>query len=113
MAKSPASPHPSGVIDLNQLRQAVALIRALNHSLRRQILELLDSAERLTVTEIYQSLRIEQSVASQHLAILRKTQLVVYRRNGKFIYYTLQRERLTQVQAVLQALTLPTDGNPE
>ena len=41
------------------------------------------------VTELYVKLRLEQSVASQHLAILRKAGIVFTLRDGKFIYYSI------------------------
>ena len=43
----------------------------------------------MTVTDIYVKLRLEQSVASQHLAILRKAGVVQTERDGKFIFYSL------------------------
>ena len=55
-------------LDYNVLRKAVLVLRAVNHKLRQSIIELLEENNRLTVTEIYVKLRLEQSVASQHLA---------------------------------------------
>ncbi|MCH5715543.1 ArsR/SmtB family transcription factor [Niabella hibiscisoli] len=69
-------------------------MRAFNHKLRQQILKLIDNQEKVTVTEIYVKLRIEQSVASQHLAILRKADFVKTERDGKFIYYTVNTQRM-------------------
>lgn len=62
------------------------ILRALNHKLRQQILKLIDEHQKMTVTEIYVKLRLEQSVASQHLAILRRAGIVVTVREGKFIF---------------------------
>jgi DNA-binding transcriptional ArsR family regulator len=50
-------------------------------------------------------LRLEQSVASQHLAILRRSGVVVTERMGKFIYYTLDKERLNQISKLVEELT--------
>jgi DNA-binding transcriptional ArsR family regulator len=47
----------------------------LNHKLRQQILALIETEKKITVTEIYVRMRLEQSVASQHLAILRRAGL--------------------------------------
>ena len=73
------------------------ILRALNHKLRQQIVKLLDENKRLTVTELYIQLRLEQSVASQHLAILRRAGIVKTERDGKFIYYTINSERLADI----------------
>ena len=99
MATPPHTPpRPDGPpVYAQQLHQSVALLHALNHRLRQGILELLADGARLTVTEIFTILRIEQSVASQHLAILRAARLVVPERDGKFIYYTLASDRLSRL----------------
>ena len=70
------------------------ILRALNHELRQQIIHLLYKEGSLNVTDIFVSLRVEQSVASQHLAILRKADIVVRERKGKYIHYDVDRDRL-------------------
>jgi DNA-binding transcriptional ArsR family regulator len=84
-------------IDFVNLKKAAMILRALNHKLRQQIVRLLDENKKLTVTEIYVQLRLEQSVASQHLAILRKAGIVSTERDGKFIYYTVNDERIEHI----------------
>lgn len=93
-------------IQYSNLRNAVLVLRAINHDLRRSIIKLLEENERMTVTDIYIKLRIEQSVASQHLAILRKAGMVKPHREGKFIFYTLERERLELVAALVENLAI-------
>jgi DNA-binding transcriptional ArsR family regulator len=84
-------------IDIVQLKKAALVLRAINHKLRQQILKLISDHDRMTVTEIYVKLRLEQSVASQHLAILRKAGFVNTLRDGKFIYYSVSTERLAEI----------------
>lgn len=91
-------------IDVLQLKKAALILRAINHKLRQQILKLIHQNERMTVTEIYVKLRLEQSVASQHLAILRKAGYVSTFRDGKFIYYSVNYERLQEVHTYSQSL---------
>jgi DNA-binding transcriptional ArsR family regulator len=91
-------------IDLLQLKKAALILRAINHKLRQQILKLIHQKERITVTEIYVKLRLEQSVASQHLAILRKAGFVTTERDGKFIYYSVNSQRLQEVNRFAQDL---------
>jgi DNA-binding transcriptional ArsR family regulator len=80
---------PSVKVDLLKTKKAALILRAVNHKLRQQILKLIDEQKKMIVTDIYVKLRIEQSVASQHLAILRRAGLVITTRNGKFIHYTV------------------------
>lgn len=91
-------------IRYENLRNAVLVLRAINHDLRRQIIKLLEANERMTVTDIYIKLRIEQSVASQHLAILRKAGIVRPHREGKYIYYALEKERLGLIAQLVENL---------
>lgn len=76
-------------LDFSELRKVVLALRALDHEVRQQIVALLDEGERLSVTDIYVRLRLEQSVISQHLAILRTAEVVHTQRQGKFIQYFL------------------------
>lgn len=92
------------LLDYGQLRKAVMVLRAVNHNLRQDIIELLSNYDQMTVTDIYVKLRIEQSVASQHLAILRKADIVITERNGKFIYYSLNPARLKHISGLIEDL---------
>jgi DNA-binding transcriptional ArsR family regulator len=91
-------------IDTLNVKKAALILRAFNHKLRQQILKLIDSQEKVTVTEIYIKLRIEQSVASQHLAILRKADFVKTERDGKFIYYTINTTRMRELNTFVTQL---------
>jgi DNA-binding transcriptional ArsR family regulator len=91
-------------IDLLPLKKAALVLRAINHKLRLQILKLINQHGKLTVTEIYVKLRLEQSVASQHLAILRRAGYVATERDGKFIFYSVNHERLAEIQQLSKSL---------
>ncbi len=91
-------------LDYILLRKAVLVLRALNHKLRQSMIQLLEEGKRLTVTEIYVKLRLEQSVASQHLAILRRAGVVDTYRDGKYIYYTLNVDRLNELSDLIEKI---------
>ena len=91
-------------LDYAELRKAVLVLRAVNHKLRQSIIDLLEEGNRMTVTDIYIKLRLEQSVASQHLATLRRAGVVVTDREGKFIYYSIDKERLNQISRLVEEL---------
>lgn len=98
-------------LDYGELRRAVLVLRAVNHDLRKKIIALLEKHDRLSVTDIYVKLRLEQSVASQHLAILRKARIVIASREGKYIYYALDKDRIEQIVQLIGDLAseLPDD----
>ncbi len=91
-------------VDLLHSKKAAMILRALNHKLRQQIVKLIDEQQKMTVTEIYVKLRLEQSVASQHLAILRRAGIVITTREGKFIFYTVDYNRLEQINQFVEQL---------
>ena len=91
-------------IDFLQVKKAAVTLRAINHKLRQQIMRLLEDQQRMTVTEIYVKLRLEQSVASQHLAILRRAGIVTTQRDGKFIFYSINYKRVGEVNQFVEDL---------
>ena len=91
-------------IETLPLKKAALILRAINHKLRQQILKLIHESGRIPVTEIYVKLRLEQSVASQHLAILRKANFVTTHREDKFIFYSVDYNRLREVHHFAQQL---------
>ena len=92
-------------IEYSKLRKGLLNIRAVNHPLRKEIIVLLEQEKKMTVTEIYVKLRVEQSVASQHLAILRKAGIVETTRSGKFIHYSVNKARIGEVSVLINDLT--------
>jgi DNA-binding transcriptional ArsR family regulator len=91
-------------IDYYNVKKAALILRALNHKLRQQLIKLIDEKKRITVTEIYVQLRLEQSVASQHLAILRKAGILSTERDGKFIFYLINAKRIEEVSKIVNEL---------
>jgi DNA-binding transcriptional ArsR family regulator len=91
-------------ISLLNIKKAALILRAINHRLRQQILKQIDEYGKITVTELYMKLRLEQSVASQHLAILRKAGFVKTERERKFIYYSINSSRFQEVNTLVSRL---------
>lgn len=91
-------------LDPLQLKKAVVVLRAVNHQRRQDMLRLLHRAGRLTVSAVYQKMGLDQSLASQHLAILRKAGMVVTEREGNQVFYSVNYRRLHELQHVAKAL---------
>lgn len=91
-------------ISYYNIKKASLVLRSLNHNLRQQIIKIINESGKLPVTEIYVKLRLEQSVASQHLAILRKAGVVSTEREGKFIYYTINKQRIEAIDQFVKDL---------
>jgi DNA-binding transcriptional ArsR family regulator len=89
------------LINNKNLEDASSLMRALTHPIRLKLISFIDQNKRINVNKIYKALKMEQSVASQHLRILRDEKLVKAERNGKFIFYTVN---YPKVEAVVDAI---------
>ncbi len=91
-------------LDKLSIRKALLVFRAINHPLRLAMIRMIQNNNKVSVTEIFVELRIEQSVASQHLAILRRAGLVLPEREGKFMYYKPNENKLQLINKVIQDL---------
>lgn len=84
-------------LDPRKLEEAASKLRAIAHPMRIAIIGLLENNEQMNVTEIYESLRIEQASASHHLNILKTKGVLDSRRSGKNTFYFIKHEALTQM----------------
>ena len=85
------------VLDIQKLELAASKLRAMAHPMRSAIIDLLTENKKLTVTEIYERLSIEQASASHHLNILKNKGLLESKRDGKMILYSLKTNVLANV----------------
>ncbi len=77
------------LIDSKKLEYAVELTRALAHPLRMQIMGFIDQNESVNVISIYHALKLEQSITSHHLRILKKVDVVSSEKVGKNMIYSI------------------------
>ena len=85
---------------MKNARAASDFLKALAHESRLVILCLLAERER-SVTELEELLSLRQTTVSQQLARLRLDDLVIARRNGKAVHYSLADEELKQFVRVI------------
>jgi DNA-binding transcriptional ArsR family regulator len=88
-------------INHENLQESAEILRALAHPLRMKILEFIDQNDQINVNKIYNTLKLEQSITSQHLRILRLAGLVDTNREGKFIYYSINYARIGNTVAAI------------
>lgn len=82
-------------LELNneQISKAADLLKAVAHPLRAKIVKLINEKGEINVNVIYSTLKIEQSITSQHLKMLRAVEAVNARRDGKKIHYSLNADK--------------------
>jgi ArsR family transcriptional regulator len=86
--------------------QAAGWFHALSDKTRLAIVRCLATGERC-VCELTDDLDAAQSRLSFHLRTLKDAGLVTDRREGRWIYYTLNRDALEEIAAILASLKTP------
>ena len=80
-----------------QLEKASGMLKAIAHPVRIAILNYLEDGKKLTVTEIHELLKLEQSTTSHHLGILKDKGVLASKREGKNTYYFLKQNNLATI----------------
>lgn len=81
------------------------LLKALSNSKRLEIIQLLREQE-LSVAGIQEMLDLPQGNLSQHLQILRKSEVVKTRRNGKQIYYSIAHKNFVKASDLFREILI-------
>ncbi len=90
-------------VDLRSLKKTIQIHKAINHSLRQKMLYLIDEAQPVSVKDIYIHLRLDQSKTSLHLAVLRKAGFIKASRKGKYVYYSLNSQRIEDLNGSIKS----------
>ncbi|MEM6344036.1 MAG: metalloregulator ArsR/SmtB family transcription factor [Bacteroidota bacterium] len=73
------------------------VMRTISHPMRLLIVELLLERKRLPVKEIYETLGISQSNASQHLKLMEQADILLSQREGAMVYYQVVNQGMAQL----------------
>ena len=94
----------SSPVNRHRLKASTAIMRAMAHPLRIEMIRYIDECEKACVNDIFEALQIKQAVASQHLRVLRQAELVYTQRQGKFIFYAIHYERIALAVSVASTI---------
>jgi ArsR family transcriptional regulator, arsenate/arsenite/antimonite-responsive transcriptional repressor len=86
-----------------EFARAAELFHALSDEARVQIVSVLLSGEHC-VCDLMDVVGAAQSRLSYHLKVLKDAGLVTDRRDGRWSYYTLQRDAVVEAEAILAGL---------
>lgn len=84
-------------LTVEQLEKAASFLKAIAHPMRIAILQYLDGGKQVSVTEIHEYLKIEQSTTSHHLGILKDKGVLGSKREGKNTYYYIKNDNLSNI----------------
>ena len=93
-------------LSIEQLDGAVNMLKAIAHPMRIAILSYLEDGKKLTVTEIHELLKIEQSTTSHHLGILKDKGVLSSKREGKNTFYFLKHANLSSIVHCISQCTI-------
>ena len=82
------------------------LFKGLAHPVRVRVLELLSANPEVSVTDLLADSRLEASHLSQHLAVLRRHNLVVAERRASQVFYRLAYPQVADLLTVSRALLI-------
>lgn len=80
------------------LLQYATIFKALGDETRLKIIELLSSEEELCACRILDNFNITQPTLSYHMKLLTESSIVVAKKKGAWIYYSLDREQIKKLE---------------
>jgi len=93
------------------MRDFISFGQAIADPTRVRIIAALRRGE-LCVCELVDALEISQSTLSGHLQVLRQTGLVITRKEGRWIYYSLTDQKSGLIEAIFSHLKPDADADP-
>lgn len=82
------------------------LFKGLAHPVRVRVLEVLSGSDEVSVAELLADTGLEPSHLSQHLAVLRRHNLVVADRRASQVYYRLAHPQVAEMLRAARSLLL-------
>lgn len=104
--ESPTNPE----MEAELVKSTARMLRCLGHPLRLRILDLLEREEELTVTEIYETVGLEQAICSQHLTLMRDKGILSRRKDGVNSLYSVGDPRAFKVLACMRSVAAGEGG---
>ena len=89
-------------------RRIASMFKAFCDENRLQILELLRDGERCACS-ILEEMQITQPTLSHHMKILCDSGVVVGRKEGKWMHYSLNLEKMNEIYKVIGKLMVPDE----
>ncbi|KDN87472.1 ArsR/SmtB family transcription factor [Kitasatospora cheerisanensis] len=97
------TPRPSSVVSAPLYQVKAEFFKTLGHPVRIRVLELLSERE-YAVAELLPEIGVEAAHLSQQLAVLRRANLVVSRREGSTVHYSLTSPQVAELLTVAREI---------
>lgn len=100
-------------IDFKKLEDNINQVKILCHPVRYAIIIMLATHEKMTVTQIYKALSVDQAAASNHLKLMKECKVLDAQRNGKYIHYSINAKSLNKIAKVLRVGVIDFEEFPK
>ena len=84
------------------MEKAAFILKSIAHPSRLAIIDILSRQDWVPVSEISQKLKIEQSLTSHHLNMMKTKGVLESKREGKSIKYKLKLQEVVQVLSCIE-----------
>lgn len=84
-------------MDPEKIERIAEILKTISHPVRLSVMEVLESKEKLSVSQLMKELDIEQSLLSHHLTKMKDRGILVGKREGKNIFYSLADTTILQI----------------
>lgn len=85
------------------IKKTFKLFDILGNDIRFNIVNYLSSGEKC-VCNIFRKLNLPQNLTSHHLGILRENKVISDRKDGKWVYYSLNKKTLAELKKTLEKI---------
>ena len=85
----------------NNIKLSASLLKSIGHPIRIKIILTLADYGEMTVTELTDYLQIDQPIMSLHLAVLRRINVILVRKQGKQSVYSILDNSVKQVVQII------------
>jgi ArsR family transcriptional regulator len=106
---TPMDAHPTHSATLLLAPELLVALQALAEPTRARVVALLGHGEHC-VCDVGEMLGLSTALVSHHLRTLRAAGLLRERRSGRWVYYSLDLDRLAALRGALAELLTPTDA---
>ncbi len=80
-----------------KLEEVASKLKAIAHPTRIAIMNLLERNGKMNVTEIYETLGMDQATTSHHLNVLKTNRVLTSKRDGKKTYYSVRPNSIVRI----------------
>jgi ArsR family transcriptional regulator, arsenate/arsenite/antimonite-responsive transcriptional repressor len=87
--------------DMRKTNTLLPYLKALSEGMRLKVIHMLLKRE-MCVCEVMEELKLSQPAVSHHMKILKQAGLISDRREGKWIFYSLRKERFSVLEKLLR-----------